>query len=57
MENVERINTPQTVQKFDDFSSAKFDDFVNALALVIEKYGTSVLEELKNVAWYLRNNT
>lgn len=50
MENVEKICTPQTVLAFDDLSSIKFEDFINALALAVEKYGNSVLEELESVA-------
>ena len=50
MENVERTSIPQTVLAFDDLSSTKFEDFINALALAVEKYGNSVLEELESVA-------
>ena len=50
MENVEKICAPQTVLAFDDLSSIKFEDFINALALAVEKYGNSVLEELESVA-------
>lgn len=47
MENVERIGTPQTVLAFDDLSSTKFEDFINALALAVEKYGNSVFRGVR----------
>lgn len=37
MENVEGINVPQIMLAMDDLSSTKFEDFINAFALSVEK--------------------
>lgn len=50
MENVEGINVPQIMLAMDDLSSTKFEDFINAFALSVEKQSNSVLEVLESVA-------